>query len=45
MPARGLTLVEVGYPPDDELAARAEQTARAARRSDCARFDRRSAID
>jgi tRNA pseudouridine38-40 synthase len=26
MPARGLTLVEVGYPPDAELAARAEQT-------------------
>lgn len=26
MPARGLTLVEVGYPPDDELAARARQT-------------------
>ncbi|QEO10767.1 tRNA pseudouridine(38-40) synthase TruA [Protaetiibacter larvae] len=26
MPARGLTLVEVGYPPDDELAARAERT-------------------
>ena len=26
MPARGLTLVEVGYPPDEELAARAEQT-------------------
>lgn len=26
MPARGLTLVEVGYPPDDELSARAEQT-------------------
>lgn len=25
-PARGLTLVEVGYPPDAELAARAEQT-------------------
>ena len=24
--ARGLTLVEVGYPPDDELAARARQT-------------------
>ncbi len=24
--ARGLTLVEVGYPPDDELAARVEQT-------------------
>jgi tRNA pseudouridine38-40 synthase len=26
MPAKGLTLVEVGYPPDDQLAARAEQT-------------------
>ena len=26
MPARGLTLVEVGYPPDDEFASRAEQT-------------------
>jgi tRNA pseudouridine38-40 synthase len=26
VPAKGLTLVEVGYPPDDELAARAEQT-------------------
>ena len=26
VPARGLTLVEVGYPPDAELAARAEQT-------------------
>lgn len=26
MPSRGLTLVEVGYPPDAELAARAEQT-------------------
>ncbi|MEK6342475.1 MAG: tRNA pseudouridine(38-40) synthase TruA, partial [Curtobacterium sp.] len=25
-PARGLTLTEVGYPADDELAARAEQT-------------------
>jgi tRNA pseudouridine38-40 synthase len=25
MPARGLTLEEVGYPPDDQLAARAEQ--------------------
>ena len=25
-PAHGLTLVEVGYPPDDELAARADQT-------------------
>ncbi len=26
MPAAGLTLVEVGYPPDEELRARAEQT-------------------
>lgn len=26
MPAKGLTLIEVGYPPDGELAARAEQT-------------------
>jgi tRNA pseudouridine38-40 synthase len=26
MPGHGLTLVEVGYPPDDQLAARAEQT-------------------
>ena len=26
VPARGLTLVEVGYPPDAELASRAEQT-------------------
>ena len=25
-PARGLTLVEIGYPPDEELATRAEQT-------------------
>ena len=25
-PAHGLTLVEVGYPPDDQLAARAETT-------------------
>jgi len=25
-PARGLTLVEVGYPPDDELALRSEMT-------------------
>lgn len=25
-PAKGLTLTEVGYPPDDELAARAAQT-------------------
>jgi len=33
MPAAGLTLEEVGYPPDDELAARAEQ-ARAVRTSE-----------
>jgi tRNA pseudouridine38-40 synthase len=26
VPAKGLTLLEVGYPADDELAARAEQT-------------------
>jgi tRNA pseudouridine38-40 synthase len=26
LPSRGLTLVEVGYPPDAELAARAQQT-------------------
>ncbi len=26
LPSRGLTLVEVGYPADEELAARAEQT-------------------
>ncbi|MCU1416231.1 MAG: truA [Schumannella sp.] len=26
MPAKGLTLVEVGYPPDEQLAARAEET-------------------
>jgi tRNA pseudouridine38-40 synthase len=26
VPAKGLTLVEVGYPPEDQLAARAEQT-------------------
>jgi len=25
-PAKGLTLAEVGYPPDGELAVRAEQT-------------------
>ena len=33
MPARGLTLVEVGYPRDADLAARAEQT-RARRQAD-----------
>ena len=26
VPPHGLTLEEVGYPPDDELAARAERT-------------------
>ncbi|MFC4827361.1 tRNA pseudouridine(38-40) synthase TruA [Agromyces aurantiacus] len=26
LPAKGLTLTEVGYPPDEELAARAQQT-------------------
>jgi tRNA pseudouridine38-40 synthase len=26
VPAHGLTLEEVRYPPDDELAARAEQS-------------------
>jgi Pseudouridylate synthase len=26
VPSKGLTLVEVGYPPDDELASRVEQT-------------------
>ncbi|KTR07777.1 pseudouridine synthase [Curtobacterium luteum] len=34
-PARGLTLTEVGYPADDELAARADQT-RARRTEDAA---------
>lgn len=33
-PAKGLTLVEVGYPPDEQLAERAEQTR--ARRDDFA---------
>ena len=36
-PAKGLTLVEVGYPPDEELAARAEQTR--ARRDGAVRMD------
>lgn len=40
MPARGLTLVEVGYPADDELESRAIQT-RAKRPS----FDRDNQID
>jgi tRNA pseudouridine38-40 synthase len=26
LPAKGLTLTEVGYPADEDLAARAEQT-------------------
>jgi pseudouridylate synthase I len=38
MPARGLTLMEVGYPSDAELAVRAEQT-RARRSLPEARFD------
>ena len=37
VPAKGLTLVEVSYPPDDELAARAEQTR--ARRDAAGPFD------
>ena len=37
VPAKGLTLVDVGYPPDDELAARAEQTR--ARRDAAGPFD------
>lgn len=36
-PAKGLTLVEVGYPPDEQLAARAEQTR--ARRDGTSRMD------
>lgn len=39
VPAKGLTLVEVGYPPDAELAARVEQTR--AKRS----FDHSSGLD
>jgi tRNA pseudouridine38-40 synthase len=39
VPAKGLTLVEVGFPPDDELASRAEQTR--ARRS----FDPDAGLD
>ena len=37
MPAHGLTLEEVGYPPDDELASRAD-AARAVRTLDPDRF-------
>ena len=36
-PAKGLTLVEVGYPPDEQLASRAEQTR--ARRDGAVRMD------
>jgi tRNA pseudouridine38-40 synthase len=36
-PAKGLSLVEVGYPPDEQLAARAEQTR--ARRDGAVRMD------
>ncbi|HEY1086419.1 MAG TPA: hypothetical protein VGE37_01950, partial [Archangium sp.] len=43
VPAKGLTLVEVGYPPDDELAARVEQTR--ARRDDPAAFDPDAGLD
>lgn len=38
MPAKGLTLMEVGYPPDDQLGERAEQT-RARRLPDEAGID------
>jgi tRNA pseudouridine38-40 synthase len=43
MPARGLTLMEVGYPADDELAARAEQTR--ARRSPLAGLPDDAVVD
>jgi tRNA pseudouridine38-40 synthase len=43
VPSKGLTLVEVGYPPDDELAARAEQTR--ARRADPGAFDPDAGLD
>jgi tRNA pseudouridine38-40 synthase len=43
VPARGLTLVEVGYPPDDELAARVEQTR--ARRDQPTPFDPDAGLD
>ncbi|MCU1509306.1 MAG: tRNA pseudouridine(38-40) synthase TruA [Glaciihabitans sp.] len=42
MPAKGLSLLEVGYPADEDLAARAEQT-RA--RRDAAQIDRDGAAD
>ena len=43
VPAKGLTLVEVGYPPDEQLAARAEQTR--ARRDGLVRLDAASETD
>lgn len=43
VPAKGLTLAEVGYPPDDELAARVEQTR--ARREHPGPFDPDGALD
>lgn len=42
-PAKGLTLAEVGYPPVEELAARAEQTR--ARRDATSSFDRNGGLD
>nr|WP_309712949.1 tRNA pseudouridine(38-40) synthase TruA [Pseudolysinimonas sp.] len=42
-PAKGLTLAEVGYPADDELAARAEQTR--ARRDAPGSFDPDGGLD
>lgn len=43
VPSKGLTLVEVGYPPDSELAARVEQTR--ARRDERGPFDQDAALD
>ena len=45
-PPHGLTLLEVGYPPDDELAARVEQTRNRARplRRARRRLDRRERV-
>jgi Pseudouridylate synthase len=43
VPAKGLTLVEVGYPPDDELAARVERTR--ARRDQEGPFDPDGGLD
>ena len=43
VPAKGLTLVEVGYPPDDELAARVAQTR--PRRDEPGAFDPDAGLD